>query len=72
MSCKIGDQLKDRSIEAVIAEDNYANPEKGLAGGYAFEIEKATLAGKTAAARALFRDHHEQCKECNGRNATSA
>ena len=46
MSCKIGDQLKDRFIEAVIAEDNYANPEKGLAGGYAFEIEKATLRAK--------------------------
>ena len=72
MSCKIGDQLKDRFIEAVIAEDNYANPEKGLAGGYTFEIEKATLTGKTAAARALFRDHHEQCEECKGRNAPSA
>jgi hypothetical protein len=67
MGCEIGDKLKDEIIEAIIAEDTYTNPEKGLAGGYAYEIEKATLTGKTAAARSKFVQHRDCCVECQGR-----
>ncbi len=70
MSCEIGDRLKDEIMEAIIAEDTYNNPEKGLAGRYAFEIGKATLTGKTAAARTRFMEHLDQCVVCRGAKQT--